>query len=153
LLSRAFFVQGQGPRWTGLTPNPGQKPGTETFWDRDMARSVRSKKLEKLENRERLDALKPAGKPVYVRIGRGIWLGYRRNKTNGTWVVRVLKGGQEWTRRIADADDYDESNGCTVLDFFEAQSKARELAGAGRDGRAGHKPVTISEAVDDWERD
>src|SRR5262245_65904741 len=36
---------------------------------------------------------------------------------------------------------------------LEAQTSARTLAGAGRDGTAtaGHRPVTVAEAVDDYE--
>ena len=34
----------------------------------------------------------PSKKPTFVRIGDGLGLGYRRNRTAGTWVVRVADG-------------------------------------------------------------
>src|SRR5262245_55508482 len=114
-----------------------------------MARSIRSK----LEGRSTRLTLRPRRKPYYERIGTGCWLGYRRLKTNGRWVLRVLKGGSEWTKAFADADDYEASNQKSVMTYFEAQTYARTLAGAGRDGvaTAGHRPVTVGEAVDDYE--
>src|SRR5262245_42229223 len=115
-----------------------------------MARSIRSK----LENRSsRFTNCKRRRKPYYERIGTGCWLGYRRTKTNGTWVLRVLKGGSEWTRAFAQADDFQESDGKSVLNYFEAQRKAQDLAGAGKDGTstAGQRPVSVAQAVDDYE--
>src|SRR5262245_39326094 len=114
-----------------------------------MARSIRSK----LEGRSTRLTLRPRRKPYYERIGTGCWLGYRRLKTNGRWVLRVLKGGSEWTKAFADADDYEASNQKSVMTYFEAQTYARTLAGAGKDGTAtaGHRPVTVAEAVDDYE--
>src|SRR5262249_34958945 len=130
----------------------GYPQNRDTIRDTTMARNIRSK----LENRStRLDdrKLKRRRKPYYERIGTGVWLGYRRTKTNGTWVLRCLKGGQEWTKAFADADDYEASNQKTVLTYFEAQTYARTLAGAGKDGTAtaGNRPVTVGEAVDDYE--
>src|SRR5262245_14717569 len=115
---------------------------------------ARSKRSSTLENRSsRFTNCKRRRKPHYERVGTGCWLGYRRTKTNGTWVLRVLKGGSEWTKAFADADDYEESNQKTVLNYFEAQRKAQDLAGAGKDGTAtaGQRPVTVGEAVDDYE--
>src|SRR5262249_19663113 len=111
-----------------------------------MARNIRSK----LESRSNRLALKRVRKPVYERIGTGCWLGYRRTKTNGTWVVRCLRDGSEWTKAFGDADDFEASNQKTVLTYFEAQQLARTLAGAGKDGTAtvGSRPVTAAEAVD-----
>jgi len=44
-----------------------------------------------------------------VRIAPGISLGYRRNATAGTWVVRVASGdGNAWTKRVGTADDLDD---------------------------------------------
>ena len=47
-----------------------------------MARNTRSSRLETRTNRLRLPVAK---KPVYVKIDRGIALGYRRNHGAGTW--------------------------------------------------------------------
>jgi hypothetical protein len=46
-----------------------------------MARNTRSSRLENRSNRLKLPVAK---KPVYVKIDRGIALGYRRNSGAGT---------------------------------------------------------------------
>jgi hypothetical protein len=74
-----------------------------------MARNIRSNQLESRTNRLKFTIAK---KPVFVRIGPGISLGYRRNKTAGTWVLRVADGrGGGKTSAIGHADDYDEPDG------------------------------------------
>jgi hypothetical protein len=46
---------------------------------------------------------------------------YRRNKTNGSWIVKASDGhGAYWTKAFAQADDFDDSDGKTVLTFYEA---------------------------------
>ena len=78
---------------------------------------------------------------------------YRRNKTNGTWVLKASDGhGAYWTKAIAEADDHDESNGKTILNFFEAQDIAKKLA-RGEDGSAGNAPITVDGALKDYRRD
>src|ERR1051326_2100129 len=115
-----------------------------------MARSTRSPQLETRSARLKLPLAK---KPVFVRIGPKIGLGYRRNRTAGTWVVRVADGrGGNWTEAIGAADDFEEANGVTVLDYWQAQDKARERAGLGRDDGS-QKPVTVREALDSYEAD
>src|SRR5947207_9214922 len=90
-----------------------------------MARSTRSTQLETRSARLKLPIVK---KPVFVRIGAKIGLGYRRNQTAGTWVVRVADGrGRNWTKAIAAADDFEDADGHHVLDFWQAQDKARTL--------------------------
>src|SRR5689334_16549233 len=70
-----------------------------------VARSARSVKLETRSARLRLPVAK---KPVFVKIAASIGLGYRRNQTAGTWVVRVADGrGGNWTKAIGIADDLD----------------------------------------------
>jgi hypothetical protein len=39
--------------------------------------------------------------------------------------------GTYWTDGFAQADDFDESNGETILTFFEAQNVAKKLASGG----------------------
>ena len=67
-----------------------------------MARNTRSSRLETRSNRLKLPVTK---KPVYVKIDRGIALGYRRNHGAGTWVMRVTRDGEDWTKKIGIADD------------------------------------------------
>ena len=86
-------------------------------------------------------------------LARGVALMYRRNKTNGTWVLKASDGhGKYWTKAIAEADDHDESNGKTILKFFEAQDQAKKLA-RGDDGSTGTTPITVDSALKDYRRD
>jgi hypothetical protein len=67
-----------------------------------------------------------ARKPVFTKIGTGLSLGYRRNVTAGTWVVRVADGlGGNWTKAIGGADDYTDANGADTLDYWQACDRAR----------------------------
>jgi len=113
-----------------------------------MARRARGAGLEARSSRLRLPVAK---KPVFVKIGPGLGLGYRRNATAGTWVVRVADGkGANWTKAIGLADDFNDADGKTVLDFWQAQDRARAVARGGRaddDGR----PITIGQALDQYE--
>jgi hypothetical protein len=70
-------------------------------------------------------------------------------------VVRAADGkGGNWTKAIGAADDFDEANGKAVLDFWQAQDRARAIARVGRDGDAEDgKPATIAEALDRYEAD
>jgi len=115
-----------------------------------MPRSARSSKLETRTTRLKLPI---ARKPVFVRIGPGVALGYRRTKTAGTWVLRVADGiGGHWTKRIADADDLQAADGGPTLDFWQAQERARGLARAsGKDEGDSGKLVTVAEAVARYE--
>jgi len=117
-----------------------------------MARRARDAKLETRSARMKLPVAK---KPVFVKIGLGIGLGYRRNATAGTWVARIADGkGGNWTKAIGIADDFDEADGKAILDFWQAQDRSRAIARRGRaedddDGR----PLTIAKALDQYEAD
>jgi hypothetical protein len=79
-----------------------------------------------LESRTARLKLPKRRKPYFVRIDHGLSLGYRRNETAGPWIVRTTDGkGGNRMKNFARADDYEESNGNSVLTFFEAQSAAR----------------------------
>jgi hypothetical protein len=96
--------------------------------------------------------LVPRGKPYFQTISPNIALGYRRNTgaAAGTWSVRASDGhGGNWLERFAVTDDHEESNGETVLTFWEAQDKARSIARA--DEGTGERPATVGEAVDAYE--
>jgi integrase len=92
-----------------------------------MARRVRDKGLESRSARAKL---KVSGKPYYKPIGEGLHLGYRKGATVGKWVARIYVGDQKYVvETIATADDYEDANGERVLTFWQAQDRARELAG------------------------
>src|SRR5947207_9541558 len=115
-----------------------------------MARSTRSAQLETRSARLKLPVAK---KPVYVRIGPKIGLGYRRNQTAGTWVTRVADGhGGNWTKAIGAADDFEDADGNHVLNFWQAQEKARALGRADR-GTDSARPITVGEALQAYKAD
>jgi integrase len=117
-----------------------------------MARNIRSGQLETRSSRLRLAARR---KPYTARIGPGLRLGYRRNATAGTWSVLAADGkGGSWLKGFAAADDYEDANADTVLDFWQAQDRARVLARrASGTEVVEDKPVTVSEALDRYRAD
>src|SRR5215831_18574526 len=116
-----------------------------------MARKVRNSSLESRSARLKLAVRrKPYSGPS---LARGVMLLYRRNKTNGTWVVKASNGhGAYWTKAFADADDYEDSDGNKVLTFYEAQDKAKKLARGG-DAASDSAPITVAGALDDYKID
>jgi integrase len=91
-----------------------------------MPRRIRDSRLETRAGRLRLRVAK---KPVFMSIGRGLSVGYRRNRTAGTWVFRQSDGnGGFQTKAIGLADDFDDANGEGILDFWQAQDKIKSLA-------------------------
>jgi integrase len=115
-----------------------------------MARRPRASRLETRTNRLKLPVRE---KPYdFTTIAPGIAVGYRRNQTAGTRVVRVADGkGGNWTKRVGLADDFEDADGEHVLTFWQAKDKARKLARRGTDDAG--RPVTVKEAVDAYERD
>ncbi len=116
-----------------------------------MARSVRHSRLDTRTSRLRLAVRrKPYNGPS---LARGVSLLYRRCKTNGTWVLKASNGhGAYWTKAIAEADDFDESNGKTILTFFEVQDVAKKLATGTEDDTA-TAPITVDRALTDYKAD
>jgi hypothetical protein len=97
-----------------------------------MARSIRSSSLESRTGRLKLAS---RWKPYTTRVAPGVRLGYRRNKTAGRWSVIAADGkGGAWLKAFAEADDFETANGESILDFWQAQTRARLLA-RGEDGK------------------
>ncbi len=115
-----------------------------------MARKVRNSVLESRSNRLKLNVGK---KPTFVRIGPGLSLGYRRNQTTGTWVLRVADGrGGSRTAAIGFADDHDEADGHQFLDYWQAQERAK-ITARRQGGAPGAEPLTVRLAAEtylDW---
>lgn len=105
-----------------------------------------------LESKTARDKLPITSKPIWVPVGPGIGLGYRRNKTEGSWVARLSDGrGGYATRNIGLADDMTAANGSDVLDFWQAQDKARQLGSRTTAQEAAI--ITVDEAVKQYEAD
>jgi integrase len=116
-----------------------------------MARKVSFSALESRSARLRLIIRRrPYSGPS---LARGIALMYRRNKTNGTWVLKASDGhGAYWTKGFALADDFEEPDGRNVLTFYQAQDQAKKLA-RGDNGSADSALITVDGALKDYKRD
>jgi integrase len=113
-----------------------------------MPRHTRATALETRSGRSRLAQRK---KPYFTSIGFGVALGYRRLQNAGSWTVRASNGaGARWTKVFAVADDNEDANGNSVLNFWQAQDKARSIARADRD-TGGDRPITVPEALANYE--
>lgn len=110
-----------------------------------MAKTVRDSKLDSPAARSKL---KVCGKPYYRSIDTGLHLGYRKGKTGGKWVVRLYLGAEKYVlETIGLADDRQAADG-KILNFLQAQAKAREIAASAR-VPVGHRgPLTVTAAMD-----
>lgn len=115
-----------------------------------MARTVRDAKLEKWEQRSRLQPQRRH----FRDIGDGIALCYRRGSanSNGTWSVRIRDSkGRYALRALGFADDFLPADGERVLTYRQANTAA--IA----EGERGPAPAyTVAEAAADylaWFRD
>jgi len=90
-----------------------------------MARATRD---QKLETRSARATLRLNHEPYWRGIGRGLCLGYRKGSNGGKWIVRVYSGGKYHKAVIGQADDFRDPNGLDVLDYYQAQEKARKMA-------------------------
>jgi len=103
-----------------------------------MARSTRDAKLETRSARAHL-ALE---RRYWRTIGKGLALGYRRGRNGGSWYVRLaLPDNRYRVEAIAIADDHREADGAAVLDYFQAQDRARDKAGQAAVARARYSVV------------
>jgi integrase len=108
-----------------------------------MARTIKDALLDTRTARGRLRA---RGKPYYRSLDPGLHLGYRKPLAgSGKWVARHYIGDQSYeVESLATADDHSDADGEAILDYRQAQAKARERmvgrahAAAGKTG-----PLTV----------
>jgi integrase len=115
-----------------------------------MARTVRDANLDTRTARSRL---KPAGKPYYRSLEHGLHLGYRKPLSGpGKWIARHYIGDQSYeTETIGSADDFSDADGEAILDFRQAQAKARTRMVARAHAAAGKTgPLTVSTLMDQY---
>jgi integrase len=131
---------------------PRRRDTSGTLTENSMARRLRSAKLETRTARLKLPIRK---KPYTARVAPGVRVAYRRNETAGSWSVIAADGkGGNWMKQFATADDYEEANGETVLDFWQAQERARIIARSNKDPDADSgKPISVGAALDRYEAD
>src|SRR3984893_10167791 len=109
-----------------------------------MPRTVREKRLDSPAARAKL---KPSGKPYWRAIDTGLLLGYRKGLHGGRCVCRrYLGAGQYEVATVAIADDHSPADGTGILDFFQAQRKAGEVAAIAKMPPA--KAFTVAAAMD-----
>jgi integrase len=110
-----------------------------------MAKRIRDADLETRAARSKLKA---RGKPYYRSVGQGLHVGYRKGKRQGMWVVRRYTGaGAYVVETIAEADDFADADGKSVLTFWQAQEQARKCSHIKSRGGASY---TIKDAIDDY---
>lgn len=113
-----------------------------------------TKRDKKIDTRTARRELKPKREPYWVIIRRGAFLGYRKNKkSGGVWIARIYGGNGKYTHEtIAIADDIQDANGIDVLNFAQAQEKARAWFDKLAHNQAGthYGPYTVQMAVDDY---
>ena len=116
-----------------------------------MARRVHDKALDSRDARRRL---RIRGKPYYRAIERGLHLGYRRlgGGQAGTWVARHYIGEQSYeVQKIGIADDVSDADGVAVLDFWQAQDKARRaMVERAHRAHGKHGPITVGDVMDEY---
>jgi integrase len=117
-----------------------------------MARLVRDAKLETRTARTRL----PIGpKPYFRRLEIGFHLGYRRLSDAGTWIARrFAQDGRYREFRLGLADDTQDADGVSVLDYAQAQRAARDWWRSELRREDGHDtqlgPYTVSDATKEY---
>jgi integrase len=108
-----------------------------------------------LETRTARARLPIGPKPYFRRLEIGFHLGYRRLSSGGTWIARrFAQEGRYRECRLGLADDTQDADGVSVLDYAQAQKAAREWwrtelrREEGHDTRQG--PFTVADAVADY---
>ena len=70
---------------------------------------------------ERILAMRRA--PYFVKIAKGLRLGYYRGSACGTWIGRRYRGAKSYnTTALGPADDLSDADAIKVLDFWQAQA-------------------------------
>jgi integrase len=115
-----------------------------------MARTIKDTTLDSRTARGRLRA---RGKPYYRSLEPGLHLGYRKPLAgSGKWVARHYIGNQSYeVESLATADDHSDADGVAILDYRQAQARARERmvtrahTAAGKTG-----PLTVRRVMEEY---
>ena len=111
-----------------------------------MARTVRNAKLDTRSARARLPAKKSG---YWVPIARGFALGYRKGPKGSVWLARLIDSRGRRETSLGSADDALDADGERILDYTQAQAKARNwLASLDAESKPG--PYTIDRCLDDY---
>jgi integrase len=114
----------------------------------------RSARKTSLETRTARLANRVRRAPYFVKIAKGLHLGYYRGATSGSWIARRYgKNSAYESSALGQADDTLEADGIKVLDFWQAQDAARKWAERARLIEAGvvrRGTYTVAHAVNDY---
>ncbi|MFY9769404.1 MAG: tyrosine-type recombinase/integrase [Xanthobacteraceae bacterium] len=114
-----------------------------------MAGSIRY--VRGLENRSSRMKIKPGPRVYWRAIIGALALGYQRRRAGaaGRWIARSYIGAEKYRQMpLGMADDYEQSNGGTILTFEEASEKVRQSHRTGQD-----RPLsilTVADAIVDY---
>jgi integrase len=115
-----------------------------------MARTVRDSNLATRSARLRL----AHGQIHWRPIDRELHIGYRRGKKAGRWLIRYYKGAGHYQHdTMATADDIQDADGGSVLDFAQAQAAARKLYANLKSTSGALRsigPYTVKHALDEY---
>jgi integrase len=115
-----------------------------------MPRKVKSRALDSRDARSRLG---PRGMPYYQSLDQKLHLGYRRIRgKSGTWWARHYLGEQRYAvEPIGVADDQSPADGVEILNFWQAQDKARaRMAGRTLGNGKTIEPLTVKDACEHY---
>lgn len=121
-----------------------------------MGRTVREAALASRTARLRLAV---SNKPYWHALEQGLHLGYRRRSTGGSWIARRRNDeGIYREAKLGLADDLEDANGETILDFSQAQRAARTWCANTQRLDSGFAtvstgPYTVARAIADYLED
>lgn len=111
-----------------------------------MARTIRNGKLDTRSARAKL----PMNKSGYwVPITRGFAVGYRKGPKGGVWLARRIDDNGRNEITLGPADDALDADGDRVLDYAQAQAKARRWL-VTLDAATNEGPYTANRCLDDY---
>lgn len=114
-----------------------------------MARQVKNVKLDSRTARKNL---KQDKNPYWARIERNAHVGYRKGSKGGYWIARIRFGDKFKMQSLGTADDMLDADGLEILDYFQAQQKAREWFEYAQklEKGIGLAKYTVNDALDEY---
>jgi hypothetical protein len=111
-----------------------------------MARTIRNSKLDTRSARAKL-LMNKSG--YWVPITRGFAIGYRKGPKGGVWLARRIDDSGRNEITLAPADDALDADGDRILDYGQAQAKARNWL-ATLDAPKKDGPYTVDGCLGDY---
>lgn len=115
-----------------------------------MGRSVRDARLDRREARLKLS---PRAEPYWRLVNEGAHIGYRRGQRVGKWVARYREAGASKVyakTTLGEADDLATADDERILDWRQAQERARIWFERQARGERKAGPFTVDDALDEY---